>query len=147
MGKNWWRLNMDHNCMSGIVWQSEQEPVELIKSSTKFLSFLVIHNFSLYFFYLNHRMLKKTTYWKHAQFFEKYIYSICKRSSNTKNLLVWGLTRCEKVCTICGLRTLSAQNTVCDWDQFSDIHLHRLIKIHRDRLNVLETYTVLFGSR
>ena len=26
----------------------------------KFLSFLIIHNFNVYFFYLNHKMLEKT---------------------------------------------------------------------------------------
>ena len=49
--------DMDQNGMSGIVRQSEEEPVKL-KSSTKFLSFLIINNFSAY--YLNHKMLKNT---------------------------------------------------------------------------------------
>ena len=51
--------DMDQNGMSGIVQQSEEEPAKL-KSSTKFLSFLIIHNFSVYFFYLSHKMLRKT---------------------------------------------------------------------------------------
>ena len=51
--------DMDQNGVSGIVRQSEEEPAKL-KSSTKFLSFLIIHNFSVYFFYLNHKMLKNT---------------------------------------------------------------------------------------
>ena len=51
--------DMDQNGMSGIVQQSEEEPAKL-KSSTKFLSFLKIHNFSVYFLYLNHKMLKNT---------------------------------------------------------------------------------------
>ena len=42
--------------MSGM---SEEEPAEL-KSSPKFLCFLMIHNFSVYFFYLSHKILKKT---------------------------------------------------------------------------------------
>ena len=62
--------DIDQNGMSGIVRQSEEEPVKLkanvyeafrdtcLKSSTKFLSFLIIHNFSAY--YLNHKMLKNT---------------------------------------------------------------------------------------
>ena len=37
--------------MSGIVWQSKEEPAELT-SSTKFLSFMIIHNFNVYFFHL-----------------------------------------------------------------------------------------------
>ena len=53
--------DMDQNGMyvSGIVRQSEEEP-EKLKSSTKFLSFLIIHNFRVYFFYLNHKMVKNT---------------------------------------------------------------------------------------
>ena len=49
--------DMDQTDMSVIVRQSEEEPAKL-KSSTKFLSFLTIHNFTVYFFYLNHKMLK-----------------------------------------------------------------------------------------
>ena len=48
--------DMDQTDMSVIVRQSEEEPAKL-KSSTKFLSFLTIHNFTAYFFYLNHKML------------------------------------------------------------------------------------------
>ena len=48
--------DMDQNGISGIVLQSEEESAKL-KSSTKFLSFLIIHNFSVCFFYLNHKML------------------------------------------------------------------------------------------
>ena len=44
--------DMDQDGMSVIVRQSEEEPAKL-KSSTKFLNFLIIHNFSVYFFYLN----------------------------------------------------------------------------------------------
>ena len=51
--------DMDQNGMSGIVRQSE-EVLAKLNSSTKFLSFLIIHNFSVYFFYLNHKMLKNT---------------------------------------------------------------------------------------
>ena len=45
--------------MCGIMGQSEEEPAEL-KSSTKFLNFLIIHNFNVYFLHLNHNMLKNT---------------------------------------------------------------------------------------
>ena len=51
--------DMDQNGMSGILRQSEGELAKP-KSSTKFLRFLIIHNFSVYFFYLNHKMLKNT---------------------------------------------------------------------------------------
>ena len=39
---------------------SQTEEQQKLKSSTKFLGFLIIHNFSVYFFYLNHKMLKNT---------------------------------------------------------------------------------------
>ena len=51
--------DMDQNGMLGIVSQSEEEPAKL-KSSTKFFSFLIIHNFNVYFCYLNPKMLKNT---------------------------------------------------------------------------------------
>ena len=45
--------------MSGIMSQSDEEPAEF-KSSTNFLSFLIIHNFNVYVLYLNQKMLRKT---------------------------------------------------------------------------------------
>ena len=50
--------DMDQNCMSEIVWQLEKEPAEL-KSSINFLSFLIIHHFNAYYFYLNHKNAQK----------------------------------------------------------------------------------------
>ena len=52
----------------------------------------------------------------------------CRLNVLETSTVFWDNTDIQyKVCTICGPRPWCAQNSVCDWDQFSDIHLHHLI--------------------